>query len=59
MVKQVLENTKSKMIKVCNVVFSYEVKFHFSTKDHGDDHPGFVNLAGTCYHCEEFDERPK
>ena len=47
------------MIKVCNVVFSYEVKFHFSTKDHGDVHPGFVSLAGTCYHCEEFDERPK
>ena len=50
-----LEKTKLKMIKVCKAVFGYKVKFHFSAKEQGDFHPGFVKLPGTCYYCKEFD----
>ena len=47
------------MIKVSKAVFGYKVKLHFSAKEQGDFHPGFVKLPGTCYHFEEFDQRPK
>ena len=50
---------QSKMIKVYKALFGYKVKFHFTAKEQIDVIPEFASLPGTCYCCEELDQRPK